>query len=164
MSPRCPTTAERSRQMSLVRGKGNKSTEQRLATLLRANHITGWRRHLALPGRPDFAFPAPYKVAVFIDGCFWHRCPSCQRRLPRSNAAFWAEKIASNVRRDRRANRQLRAKGWTVVRIWEHALKNERAAELRVRRALKKCIDTFGESDAVPQSQTALRRSAHLRP
>jgi DNA mismatch endonuclease (patch repair protein) len=138
VNPPYQTTVARSRQMSLVRGKGNESTEQRLATLFRKWRIVGWRRHRELPGRPDFAFSAPRRVAIFIDGCFWHRCPSCQRRLPRNNAAFWAEKIAGNVRRDRRVDRQLRTKGWTVLRIWEHALKNERAIELRVRRALAK--------------------------
>jgi DNA mismatch endonuclease (patch repair protein) len=150
--------------MSLVRGKGNKSTEQRMAALLRKHRITGWRRHVDLPGRPDFAFQAPRKVAVFIDGCFWHRCRSCQRRLPRSNAAFWAEKIAGNVRRDHRADRELRAKGWKVLRIWEHALKNERAIERRVRRALDKCNSTLEGSHAVPHTQKALRRAARSRP
>lgn len=137
MNPSSPTTPERSRQMARVRSKGNKSTETRVAKLLRAHRITGWRRHLDLPGRPDFAFPKA-KLALFVDGCFWHGCPTCQRRPPRNNAAFWAEKLAANARRDRRADRHLRAKGWAVMRIWEHALKGERAIESRVRRALEK--------------------------
>jgi DNA mismatch endonuclease (patch repair protein) len=128
----------RSRQMALVRNKGNKSTEQRMLKLLRMHRITGWRRHLALPGRPDFAFPAPHKVAVFIDGCFWHRCPSCKRRLPRNNASFWDEKIKGNVRRDRRVDRELRANGWIVLRIWEHTLKDDRSIRVRLMRALQK--------------------------
>jgi DNA mismatch endonuclease (patch repair protein) len=62
------TKTKRSEVMSLIRGKGNKETEHALLTLLKQNKITGWRRHLPLFGKPDFAFPKQ-KVAVFVDGC-----------------------------------------------------------------------------------------------
>ncbi len=107
--------------MAAVRGKGNKSTEEKLRKLMREAGITGWRRHLPLAGRPDFAFPA-IRLAVFVDGCFWHGCPRCFR-LPKTNSEFWMEKIASNRARDRRSARELRRQGWRVVRIWEHALR-----------------------------------------
>jgi DNA mismatch endonuclease, patch repair protein len=67
------TKAKRSEVMSRIRGKGNKDTEVALAKLFRANGITGWRRHYAIAGKPDFAFPK-CKLAVFVDGCFWHGC------------------------------------------------------------------------------------------
>lgn len=103
--------------LSAVRGKGNATTELMLARILRQLKLSGWRRHLSLPGRPDFAWPR-LRVAVFVDGCFWHGCPRCYQ-APRHNAAFWREKVEGNRRRDRRVNRLLRADGWTVLRIWE---------------------------------------------
>jgi DNA mismatch endonuclease (patch repair protein) len=81
------TKQKRSDVMSLIRGKGNKETENALLALLRQNKITGWRRHLPLSGKPDFAFPKQ-RVAVFVDGCFWHGCPKCYTR-PKSNLKFW---------------------------------------------------------------------------
>lgn len=115
-----PTTPARSRIMSAIRGKGNQTTEVRLARLLRMAGIRGWRRHAALPGRPDFVFSGA-KVAVFVDGCFWHGCRRCCR-APRKNTEFWVNKIAGNRRRDRRVTAELRARGWVVLRLWEHQL------------------------------------------
>ena len=112
---------KRSEVMSLIRGKGNKQTEQRLLNLLKTNKITGWRRHLASPGKPDFALPK-HKVAVFVDGYFWHCCPKCYTR-PKTNRAFWDKKREDNMARDKRVTRQLRRQGWKVIRIWRHSLK-----------------------------------------
>lgn len=128
------TKRKRSEVMSRIRGKGNKETEGALAALLRSAKITGWRRHLPLPGKPDFAFPKQ-KVAVFVDGCFWHGCPKCYTR-PKTNRKFWDTKRETNIARDRRVTRQLRASGWCVIRIWEHALKKSPQSCLaRIRRA-----------------------------
>ena len=113
---------ERSLLMSRIRGKGNEKTEVRLARLLRKAGISGWRRHLPIPGRPDFAF-RKQKVAVFVDGCFWHGCPRCFR-LPKQNRAFWKAKIEGNRRRDRSVNGRLRRLGWRVIRIKECGLIN----------------------------------------
>lgn len=77
--------------------------------------------------RVDIAFTRP-KVAVFIDGCFWHRCPRHGTR-PRVNQAYWGPKLDANVRRDRAVNEALRADGWTVKRVWEH-VPFDRAADL----------------------------------
>lgn len=111
---------ERSALMALIRGKGNASTELRLVAALRAAGIRGWRRGSRLPGRPDFTFAA-IRLAVFVDGCFWHGCPR-HHRLPRTRRAFWKAKVDANRRRDRRVDRELRALGWSVLRIWEHDL------------------------------------------
>jgi DNA mismatch endonuclease (patch repair protein) len=70
--------------------------------------------------RPDFVFPK-LRLAVFVDGCFWHACP-LHATKPRHNAAFWRKKLAANKARDRMVNRTLRAQGWRVLRIWEHEL------------------------------------------
>ena len=130
------TVEKRSLVMAAIRGRGNKATEIRFAQFLRQGGITGWRRHLPLPGRPDFAFPRG-RVAVFIDGCFWHGCPRHFKR-PQSSQEFWDTKISVNKARDRRVDRELRRLGWKVIRIWEHALSKRAsaAAVARLRRAL----------------------------
>ena len=111
-----------------------------LATLLRSERITGWRRQWPVFGKPDFAFPK-HKVAIFVDGCFWHGCPRCYAR-PKSNREFWDQKREANIARDRRVNRQLRRQGWSVLRIWEHALKTSPQTCLaRIRRALSAKTD-----------------------
>jgi len=128
------TPEQRSRNMARIRKFGNASTELRLRRLLRAAGITGWRRHLPLPGRPDFTF-RQQRVVLFIDGCFWHRCPRCAA-MPATNAEYWQRKFARNIERDRDANRRLRRAGWRVLRIWEHALTRPARTLGRIRRAL----------------------------
>ena len=114
--------AKRSEVMSRIKSKGNLRTEVCLVKALREEWILGWRRHQNLQGKPDFVF-SRYKLAVFVDGCFWHGCPRCYRRS-KSNQEFWDEKVRRNMARDRRVTRDLKASGWRVVRIWEHALHN----------------------------------------
>ena len=115
------TKEKRSEVMSRIRGKGNRDTELVLARLLREQHITGWRRHYPIPGRPDFAFPK-IRVVVFVDGCFWHRCPKCSN-MPSNNRRFWMDKLTGNVARDRKVNRAMVRAGWSVLRVWEHDLR-----------------------------------------
>lgn len=68
--------------------------------------------------RPDIIFPK-WRVAVFVDGCFWHACPE-HASWPKANANWWRRKISANVERDRRHDRELSEAGWTVIRVWEH--------------------------------------------
>jgi DNA mismatch endonuclease (patch repair protein) len=114
--------------MSRIRGARNKDTELRLIQVFRANSIRGWRRGSKLPGKPDFVFPQ-LRLAVFVDGCFWHGCPK-HMTWPKTRAAFWLAKITGNKARDRRVNRALRERGWSVVRIWEHELKKRNEPQL----------------------------------
>jgi len=125
------TKAKRSEVMSRIRGKGNKKTELSLIRLLRARHITGWRRHQVIFGKPDFIF-LKYKVAIFVDGCFWHSCPKHATK-PKGNATFWRRKLEANKARDHLVTRTLRRQGWRVLRIWEHALRHEAAVIRRIR-------------------------------
>ena len=81
-----------------------------------------------MPGKPDFVF-SKLKTAVFVDGCFWHGCPRHATK-PKTRAAFWAAKLNGNRARDRKVNRLLRAKGWRVIRIWEHELKRSNLPRL----------------------------------
>jgi DNA mismatch endonuclease (patch repair protein) len=117
----CVTPETRSRVMAQVRSKGNRSTEWRLrAALVRAG-IRGWTLNAAdLTGKPDFVFPVQ-RLAVFVDGCFWHGCPKCQR-IPSSNVSYWDRKIGRNRDRDRAVDNRLKCDGWKVLRIWEHQL------------------------------------------
>lgn len=113
---------QRRLNMSRIRGK-NTRPEMRLRTAL---HMRGLRFRLHrkdLPGSPDIVF-VRQKVAVFVDGCFWHGCPAHGAR-PQTNAEFWSEKIEKNRARDSRASRELKHLGWTVLRIWEHELKRD---------------------------------------
>ena len=121
--------------MARIRGGGNKTTERALAKLFRRRHITGWRRHAAIFGRPDFAF-SRLRIAVFVDGCFWHGCPKCYQR-PQWNRRFWEEKLRRNRARDRLVSKTLRAKGWKVLRIWEHELRDSYSAQRQLRRLKK---------------------------
>lgn len=114
------TKRKRSEVMSRIRGRGNKETEVALAGLMRRNGVTGWRRNQRVMGKPDFVFRRE-RVAVFVDGCFWHGCPK-HANMPANNRQFWKKKLTGNKRRDKVVNRALRKAGWKVIRIWEHAL------------------------------------------
>ena len=122
--------------MSRISAKGNKTTEARLASLLRKAGLTGWRRNLLVLGRPDFVWRKS-KLAVFVDGCFWHG-HDCGRNLtPKTNARAWSEKIRRNKARDRHSASRLRQLGWRVLRIWECQLARRPGASLaRIRRGL----------------------------
>ncbi len=105
--------------MSRIRGKHNKTTETTFRMALVRLGIKKWQMHAdTLPGRPDFVFRAA-RLAVFVDGCFWHGCPKCGH-IPNTRRPFWAAKIARNIRRDYRNKRLLRVAGWRVLRFWEH--------------------------------------------
>ena len=108
--------------MAAIRSTGNKATELKLAAMLRAAGITGWRRRQPLPGRPDFVFHAT-RLALFVDGCFWHGC-RWHCRMPKSRRAYWNPKIARNKARDKAVGIALRKRGWRVLRIWEHSLRD----------------------------------------
>ena len=112
---------KRSLVMSSIRGCGNLSTEWRLRARLISCGISGWHVNSKnVVGRPDFLF-CRFRVAVFVDGCFWHGCRFC-RKIPASNRKYWLNKINNNQKRDRKVNRSLRKSGWRVIRFWEHEM------------------------------------------
>lgn len=112
---------ERSRIMTKVKGRENKSTELKLIKFFKEYSICGWRRNYPLTGNPDFVFPKA-KLVIFADGCFWHGCEA-HCRIPESNYEYWLEKIRKNVKRDKEISKILKDKRWVVIRIWEHELK-----------------------------------------
>lgn len=138
---------KRSQVMKAVRSRGNRTTEATFSQALRVAGITGWRRHLTIRLRnsrgrslstsdsekvrctPDFVFRHE-RVAVFVDGCFWHGCPR-HGTIPQFRAGFWKKKLTRNVERDKQINRLLRAEGWRVLRIWEHSLRKSPAKCIR---------------------------------
>jgi DNA mismatch endonuclease (patch repair protein) len=128
---------QRSRNMASIRSKGNATTERAFLRLLREAQISGWRRHVKLPGKPDFVFRSQ-RLAVFVDGCFWHGCPRCYR-LPEDNRPYWKAKVLSNRRRDHRRVRELRRLQWRVLRLWEHSLKSP-AGRARILSKLTKVL------------------------
>ena len=128
--------AKRSKVMAQIRGRGNAATELALIKMFRAMGVTGWRRSQPVFGSPDFVFRG-VRLAVFVDGCFWHGCVT-HCKYPASHRAFWRQKLDANVARDRLVSRVLRENGWRVLRIWEHELHSKNSARLakRIRRAV----------------------------
>jgi len=92
---------------------------------LRESGYPGYRLNWKkVPGRPDIAYPGR-KIAIFINGCFWHRCPICDLPLPKSHVDFWRNKFKKNVDRDKRKIDELHAAGWTVVTVWECQIRKD---------------------------------------
>jgi DNA mismatch endonuclease (patch repair protein) len=147
--------AKRSEVMSRILSRGNKETEIAFMNLLRKHRIKGWRRHRKLmltrsagssrhcagrsrAVRPDFVFQE-IKLAVFVDGCFWHACPNHGTR-PAGNRSFWQSKLTRNQVRDRFVTRQLRRKNWKVLRIWEHQLRHGERVAAQVKRSIAQIV------------------------
>ncbi len=143
--------AKRSEVMARIRSRGNKATEIEFLKLLRRHRISGWRRHLplklvpsasgtnkiakrSLQVKPDFVFRVP-RLAVFIDGCFWHGCPR-HGTTPTGNAEFWFAKLSENKKRDRYVNKMLRRQKWTVFRFWEHQLSHSDMLMMELKRRI----------------------------
>ena len=132
-----PRLAATSRIMSANRGTDT-SPELRLRNALREIGVRNFQTNFgAIPGRPDLAFPGR-RLAVFVNGCFWHRCPHCGPSTPKTHVAFWSAKFTANKARDARKLRKLREQGWATLSIWERRLKKnpKRAAGRVVRRLM----------------------------
>ena len=124
-SERVPKAPAASSPASRAVMRGNRSTDTRPEVLLRSQlHRLGLRfRKNVRPSsevrvRADILF-SRYRIAVFLDGCFWHCCPE-HGVMPATNRDYWEAKLASNRLRDYRNNNLLEAAGWAVVRVWEH--------------------------------------------
>jgi DNA mismatch endonuclease (patch repair protein) len=122
LSPPAKTPAVRK---SMQGNKGNDTKPELIARkLLRDAGYPGYRlQWKKAPGRPDIAYPGR-KIAIFINGCFWHRCPRCKLPTPKSNSDYWTEKFSRNVERDKRKVEELEKDGWKVLIVWECDLKD----------------------------------------
>lgn len=120
----------------------NKSKDTKPELLFRkqlwSDNIRGYRLHWKkAAGKPDIAFPSK-RIAVFINGCFWHRCPKCNLKLPKNNAEFWKNKFDRNVERDKEKIAVLEKESWKVLVIWECELKKDKNLQVqRVKEMLK---------------------------
>jgi DNA mismatch endonuclease (patch repair protein) len=124
---------KRSKLMAAIKSSGTKP-ERLLAAAFRAQGI----RIRLIYGREkiDIAMPN-HKLAVFVDGCFWHQCPK-HSHLPKGNRSYWVPKLEANKRRSKAKDMRLRRKGWSVAHIWEHSLISQRAAEKQAKRLITK--------------------------
>ncbi|MEV3858547.1 very short patch repair endonuclease [Streptomyces sp. NPDC050095] len=124
------SSAARRRNMQAIRSRDTKP-EQAIRRLV---HARGLRYRVSARPLPDLRRTAdmvfrPTKVAVFIDGCYWHGCPEHYVQ-PKINKGYWSGKVAGNFARDRDTDSKLRAAGWTVLRFWEHENPDECAAKV----------------------------------
>jgi DNA mismatch endonuclease (patch repair protein) len=150
------TPEKRSAVMARIRGSGNRDTELRMMGLFREHGITGWRRKQKLFGKPDFVFRRE-RVAVFVDGCFWHRHQGCRfAYTPKSRLDFWLPKFERNVARDRLVTRTLRKQGWRVLRVWECDLAQKHWLRVarRVEQALGRGREGRAKADAIWKAES----------
>jgi DNA mismatch endonuclease, patch repair protein len=118
------TPEDRRKTMQAVKGKGT-SIERQLSAMLAGMGLSGWKKNVDdIRGKPDVVFPKE-RILIFIDGCFWHGCPHCDRKLPKTNREYWERKIERNLERDKRNTQALANDGWRVIRIWEHEIRDE---------------------------------------
>lgn len=126
---------QRSKVMAAIRSK---NTIPEL-TLRKALFALGYRYRIHYGDKKiDIAFPSR-KIAIFVDGCFWHGCPF-HSNIPKSNEAYWVPKLKKNIARDQANTKQLQADGWVVIRVWEHDIPNNERVFSRIKSALEaKC-------------------------
>jgi DNA mismatch endonuclease (patch repair protein) len=148
------TKSKRSALMATIRSRGNKDTELKLLQFLRRYRIIGWRRNQKMFGSPDFVFREA-RLAVFVDGCFWHGCPEHSQHAVKSGE-YWRKKLMGNKARDRLVTRTLRREGWQVLRIWEHELKrkNQSRCLRRIRKALSQAEHSHSSLFSSPDATT----------
>ena len=126
-----PSSDVTSKVMRSNKGKDT-GPELTLRKALRDAGFGGYRLNWKkVPGRPDIAYPGR-KVAIFVNGCFWHRCPHCDLPLPKSHTEFWQQKFDRNVERDERKRRELEEIGWTVLTVWECEIKKDLPSVLKL--------------------------------
>jgi DNA mismatch endonuclease (patch repair protein) len=141
---------EKRRQiMSAVRQRDTKP-ELELRRALYSAGIRGWRCHFPVPGKPDLSWPG-LKLAVFVDGAFWHGHPS--RHKPGRSGSYWDTKIAGNVARDRRVDEELARDGWKVVRLWDFEVERDTAS------AVQKIVNFLARSVSPGKTAPAWQRS-----
>jgi DNA mismatch endonuclease (patch repair protein) len=132
---------DRRKTMQAVKGKAT-TPERRLFAMLAGMGLKGWRKHAGdIIGKPDVVFNNEH-VAIFVDGCFWHGCPHCQRKLkPETNRQYWERKINRNIELAKSNNQKLLENQWVVIRIWEHELKTPSDRE-RIRDEIRQVLNS----------------------
>lgn len=144
--PQEPLTA-REKITRYMRGNKSRDTspELRLRHELWRQGLRGYRVHWPqAPGKPDVCYPGR-GLAIFVHGCFWHRCPHCHPSFPRSNVAFWEEKFRRNQERDARYRELYRRAGWQRVVVWECQLRRDLTGCLLLIRSLHQGVPEMGQ-------------------
>lgn len=114
------------------------SPELTVRRALRDAGHPGYRLQWKIPGRPDITYPGK-KIAIFVNGCFWHRCPKCNMGMPKHNSEYWTQKFRKNEERDAKNYSELKSAGWTVLVIWECEVKSDlKGSVKRITEALEK--------------------------
>ena len=147
-----PVSAATRHVMQANKSKNTKP-ELRVRAALREAGLPGYRLHWkAAPGKPDICYPGR-KVAIFVNGCFWHRCPYCALSTPKSNVEFWTAKFARNRARDERDHEQLARDGWKVITVWECRLKKNRfdATVARVADEVRRAGSSANKAEVAPR-------------
>lgn len=142
---RPPASDEATRRRMVRQRRSNTEPELAIRRQLHARGLR-YRINAPLPGlrrRADIVFPR-IRVAVFVDGCFWHGCPQ-HATTPKRNTDWWRAKIAANVARDRDTDARLVAEGWTVIRTWEHEASDNAAA--RIAATVERRRESLGSHD-----------------
>jgi DNA mismatch endonuclease (patch repair protein) len=135
-------TVSSKKRMQIMRSVRNKGTnlERIIWAMLAGMGINNWKKNdPSIIGTPDISF-IEIKKAIFINGCFWHGCKTCNRKTPESNNQFWEEKIQKNIVRDKKTYKKLGTENWEILIIWEHDLKNKKLYR-NVRESLYRFID-----------------------
>ena len=140
--PASPKSTSSAVRASMI---GNRSVQTRPETVLQealtAIGLDQFAKHCSLQGTPDIAFDRE-KVAIFVHGCYWHRCPYCSPHFPSTNQAYWSAKFARNKDRDKSVKRGLKELGWKVIIVWEcKVLKNPIRQARRISAWLSRCAD-----------------------
>ena len=119
-----PLNESTSKVMSANKAKNTKPELLLRKALWKKGHKgyrLNWKK---VPGRPDIAFPGR-KLAIFVNGCYWHRCPKCDLPLPKTNTQFWKKKFDNNVKRDKKKEDELLSLDWIVLVFWECDIKSD---------------------------------------
>lgn len=147
---------DRKKTMRAVKGKRTK-LEQLLFSMLAGMCLKGWKQNSKdVTGKPDVIF-ADQKVAIFVDGCFWHGCPVCQRKMPQTNREYWEHKIARNVELAKSHNQKLQNDGWKIIRIWEHEI-IRKDYRLRIRLQIRQALTRRN----IPMGIDAVRKESRI--
>ncbi len=127
-----------SKIMSKIRAKNTKP-ELLLRKALWNNGLRGYRLHWKkVSGKPDISYPGR-KLAIFVHGCYWHRCPYCKPSMPKSHKRFWKAKFEKNKERDQRKRKKLKSEGWNILTFWECQIKKKpKNCTQKIRKAYKK--------------------------
>lgn len=124
MNLSCPPLNENTVKTMKSNKRQDTKPELMLRHALREAGFPGYRLQWKVPGHPDICYPGRH-VAIFVNGCFWHRCPYCNLPIPKHNREFWEDKFSKNVERDRRKTAELESQGWTVVTVWECRIRKD---------------------------------------